>query len=162
MELGLHFSRLDFYGRGCWHRYLHNRKMVAALVYADSWTSHMTENNGGVTMTREEAIDVLRRLPIGLMDLSCEQKSDLTEALNIALAALRGPTREQVEALRGEWIKRDGYTECSKCEYWYPSGEVEEEDDRTPFCPRCGRPMTDEAVDIVMKRLEALKDGSTN
>ena len=122
----------------------------------------MTENNGGVTMTREEAIDVLRRLPIGLMDLSCEQKSDLTEALNIALAALRGPTREQVEALRGEWIKRDGYTECSKCEYWYPSGEVEEEDDRTPFCPRCGRPMTDEAVDIVMKRLEALKDGSTN
>ena len=162
MDLGLHFSRLDFYGRGCWHRYLHNRKMVAALVYADSWTSHMTENNGGVTMTREEAIEVLRRLPIGLMDLSCEQKSDLTEALNIALAALRGPTREQVEALRGEWIKRDGYTECSKCEYWYPSGEVEEEDDRTPFCPRCGRPMTDEAVDIVMKRLEALKDGSTN
>lgn len=162
MELGLHFSRLDFYGRGCWHRYLHNRKMVAALVYADSWTSHMTENNGGVTMTREEAIEVLRRLPIGLMDLSCEQKSDLTEALNIALAALRGPTREQVEALRGEWIKRDGYTECSKCEYWYPSGEVEEEDDKTPFCPRCGRPMTDEAVDIVMKRLEALKDGSTN
>ena len=122
----------------------------------------MTENNGGVTMTREEAIEVLRRLPIGLMDLSCEQKSDLTEALNIALAALRGPTREQVEALRGEWIKRDGYTECSKCEYWYPSGEVEEEDDRTPFCPRCGRPMTDEAVDIVMKKLEALKDGSTN
>lgn len=113
-------------------------------------------------MTQEEAIEVLRRLPIGLMDLSCEQKSDLTEALNIALAALRGPTREQVEALRGEWIKRDGYTECSKCEYWYPSGEVEEEDDKTPFCPRCGRPMTDEAVDIVMKRLEALKDGSTN
>ena len=122
----------------------------------------MTENNVGVTITRDEATEVLRRLPLGLMDLSCEQKSDLTEALNIALAALRGPTREQVEALRGEWIKRDGYTECSKCEYWYPSGEVEEEDDRTPFCPRCGRPMTDEAVDIVMKRLEALKDGSTN
>ena len=187
-------------------------------------------------MTREEAIEVLRRLPIGLMDLSCEQKSDLTEALNIALAALRGPTREQglwhdaktdppetpglyygkkddtnsmyacryrdgvwvldlypqtemdivqwadysafvregvepslrtptreqVEAFRGEWIKRDGYTECSKCEYWYPSGEVEEEDDRTPFCPRCGAPMTDEAVEIVMERLEVLKDGSTD
>lgn len=50
-------------------------------------------------MKREEAIEVLRRLPIGLMDLSCEQKSDLTEALNIALAALRGPTREQVEVM---------------------------------------------------------------
>ena len=24
------------------------------------------------------------------------------------------------------------------------------------FCPMCGRPLTDEAVDIVMKRLEAL------
>ena len=47
-------------------------------------------------MTREEAIEVLRRLPIGLMDLSCEQKSDLKEALNIALADLRVPTREQV------------------------------------------------------------------
>lgn len=75
--------------------------------------------------------------------------------------ALRGPTREQVEKVwRSEWIKRDGYTECSKCEYWYPSGEVEEEDDRTPFCPCCGAPMTDEAVDIIMQRLEALKDGT--
>lgn len=72
-------------------------------------------------MTREEAIDVLRRLPIGLMDLSCEQKSDLTEALNIALAALRGPTREQVGM--GMWIreltpqKLSGRTisHCSKC-----------------------------------------------
>lgn len=87
----------------------------------------------------------------------------ITEALGEIKEILKdastcGPTREQVEALRGEWIKRDGYTECSKCEYWYPSGEVEEEDDRTPFCSRCGRPMTDEAVDIVMKRLEALKD----
>lgn len=43
-------------------------------------------------MTREEAIEVLRRLPIGLMDLSYEQKSELTEALNIAITALRGQT----------------------------------------------------------------------
>ena len=82
----------------------------------------------------------------------------LKEATKIALADLRIPTREQVEALRGEWIKRDGYTECSKCEYWYPSGEVEEEDDRTPFCPRCGAPMTDEAVEITLRRLEALHE----
>lgn len=45
-------------------------------------------------MKREEAIEVLRRLPIGLMDLSCEQKSDLTEALNIVLAALRSRLKE--------------------------------------------------------------------
>ena len=42
-------------------------------------------------MTRKEAIEVLRKLPIGLMDLSYEQKGDLTEALNIAITALRRP-----------------------------------------------------------------------
>ena len=118
-------------------------------------------------MTREKAIDVLQEKHDeckAFYALAAHPEEaypgakEYMEALQIAIAALRGPTREQVEALRGEWIKRDGYTECSKCEYWYPSGEVEEEDDRTPFCPRCGSPMTDEAVDIVMRRLEALKD----
>ena len=28
-----------------------------------------------------------------------------------------------------------------------------------PFCPFCGRPMTDEAVDMVMERLEEMKNG---
>ena len=115
-------------------------------------------------MKREEAIEVLRRLPIGLMDLSCEQKSDLTEALNIALAALRGPTREQVEKVwGGEWIPYlDGehimperYYSCSKCgNRGYPS--------KKNFCVFCGAPMTDEAVDIILQRLEALKYGSTD
>lgn len=27
------------------------------------------------------------------------------------------------------------------------------------FCPSCGCPLTDEAVQMVMERLEALKDG---
>ncbi len=110
-------------------------------------------------MTREEAIEVLRRLPIGVMDLSCEQKSDLTEALNIALAALRGPTREQVEAWKGEWIPYlDGehimperYYSCSKCgNRGYPS--------KKNFCVFCGAPMTDEAVEITLRRLEALHE----
>ena len=111
-------------------------------------------------MKREEAIEVLRRLPIGLMDLSCEQKSDLTEALNIALAALRGPTREQVEKVwRGEWISYlDGehimperYYSCSKCgDRGYLS--------KKNFCDFCGAPMTDEAVEITLQRLEALHE----
>ena len=29
---------------------------------------------------------------------------------------------------------------------------------RISYCPKCGRPLTDEAVDMVMERLEALKD----
>lgn len=112
-------------------------------------------------MTREEAIEVLRRLPIGLMDLSCEQKSDLTEALNIALAALRVPTREQVENLQGEWLfpifagqkeANDPRCQCSEC------GSVETPLASHRFCPSCGSPMTDEAVDIMLKRLEVMKD----
>ena len=104
-------------------------------------------------MTREEAIEVLRKLPIGLMDLSYEQKSDLTEALNIALAALRGPTQEQVEkCFGGVWEFDDEDFDydwhCVKCEC--PTNV------RPNFCPRCGSAMTDKAVDIVMKRLEAL------
>ena len=164
MELGLHCGRLDFYGRGCWHRHLYDRKMVAALVYADTRAFRMTENNGGLTMKRKEAIEVLRRLPIGL---SFEQKSDLTEALNIALAALRGSTREQVERMRGEWIvKHDWYkkitiTECSKCED-ETIYEFFFEGEGPNFCPRCGAPMTDEAVEILLKRLETLKDGTTD
>lgn len=84
--------------------------------------------------------------------------SGAREMYRMAAKALRPVSREQVEKVwRGEWIKHNGYTECSKCEYWYPSTEDEEEDDRNSFCPRCGAPMTDEAVDMVMERLEKIK-----
>ena len=116
-------------------------------------------------MTREEAIEVLRRLPIGLMDLSCEQKSDLTEALNIALAALRGPTREQVEK---SWA---GCEYCEKHKINLVRIEMNYNDSpgsperlnptRVPkFCPMCGRPLTDEAVEITLRRLEALHENN--
>ena len=109
-------------------------------------------------MTREEAIEVLRRLPIGLMDLSCEQKSDLTEALNIALAALRGPTREQVEKVwRGEWEEEQFKGEL---EGWQHRECGRHSAEKSMWCPKCGKAMTDEAVDIVMKRLEALHENN--
>lgn len=73
------------------------------------------------------------------------------ELLKAGLDALRGPTREQIEKVwRGQWIDCSNGWMCSRCE-----------NDNTyakPFCPSCGAAMTDEAVDIVMKRLEALKD----
>ena len=103
-------------------------------------------------MTREEAIEVLRRLPIGLMDLSCEQKSDLKEALNIALAALRGPTREQVEK---SWA---GCEYCEKHKINLVRIEMNYNDSpgsperlnptRVPkFCPMCGRKLKGEDND---------------
>ena len=84
--------------------------------------------------------------------------------------ALRPVSREQVEKVwRGEWMgSADGYAdgelvydtwECSHCGY-----VIDEEDDPDmlpQFCPKCYAAMTDKAVDMVMERLEALKDGNT-
>ena len=86
------------------------------------------------------------------------------EALSVALAALRGPTREQVEK---SWA---GCEYCEKHKINLVRIEMNYNDSpgspkrlnptRVPkFCPICGRPLTDEAVEMVMERLEALKDG---
>ena len=118
-------------------------------------------------MTREEATNILDRRTTILGDgWSYEQ---INEAIDMAIVVLRGPTREQVEKLRGEWEgTADRYADgelvwdewaCSECGY-----DINEDDvDRLPnFCPNCGGPMTDEAVDILMKRLEALKNGTAD
>ena len=52
-----------------------------------------------------------------------------------------------------EWVKYDGYTACSNCEYWYDSPESEDEGDRPAFCPSCGRAMTPEAWADLENRL---------
>ena len=121
---------------------------------------------GGPAVTREEAIDILaesKRQNEVMRDnpstfLVSHQMADGVKnaerriaALNLALSALRPVSREQVERVRGEWINTNKEVEqmckCSKCGYpisyfW----------SRTPFCPNCGAPMTDEAVDMVLKR----------
>ena len=102
-------------------------------------------------MTREKAIETLRKLPVGLMDLDNEQKWDLTEALDLALTALRGPTREMVERMRGEWENSYPLIECQVCGEIY-SRCGENEGKPFDFCPACGSPMTDEAVDMMLKR----------
>ena len=75
--------------------------------------------------------------------------------LDTILSALRPVTREQVEKVwRGEWIHAYPGTsscKCTKC------GAVQEYE--STFCCHCGAPMTDEAVEIVRERMEALKDG---
>ena len=91
------------------------------------------------------------------------------EAFDMAISALRPITREQVEKVRGEWIDIDGekvpvdkygqpfgWAMCSACgEYLTASGEY-------PcighFCPNCGAPMTDKAVETIMKRMEEMRN----
>lgn len=76
------------------------------------------------------------------------------EAFDMAISVLRSITKEQVEKVwRGEWIDKrilsDTPVECSKCGEWI-YGYLQ----YTNFCPFCGAPMTDEAVEIIMERLE--------
>ena len=69
------------------------------------------------------------------------------------------PVHIDREAWTSEWVIDEYGHKCSKCGEYLPSGD----DDIFPqFCPFCGRPLTDEAVEMVMERLEALKDGSTS
>ena len=87
------------------------------------------------------------------------QRQRAIELEKVKIEALRPITREQVERVwRGEWIGMtddDGCTwyECSRCEY-----DLDNVEDPNHFCPACGAPMTDKAVDMVMERLEALRD----
>lgn len=103
-----------------------------------------------MSMTREEAAHILEYSRIVSENFTQEA---VTATYVMALAALRGPTREQVEKMRGEWTT-DGV--CSRCGFdamYYKGVPVQV---RTNYCPTCGSPMTDEAVDMVMERLEAL------
>lgn len=81
------------------------------------------------------------------------------QAAQMALAALRPISRERVE--RATWIVTtdNGCTmyACSACGARDVKELYEYENPRL-FCYRCGRPMTDEAVDIVLRRLEALHE----
>lgn len=129
-------------------------------------------------MTREEAIAILQEKHDeckAFYDLAAHPEEaypgtkEYMEALQMALAALRGPTREQVEKVwGGEWIgSADGYAdgelvydiwECSECGY-----VIDEEDDPDmlpQFCPKCYAAMTDEAVEIIMQRLEELHENN--
>ena len=110
-------------------------------------------------MTREEAIEELERL-LWHWDLIDEGIYDLSEhdkdAVEFAISALRGPTREMVERMRGEWIHdpETGYEHCDKCSHTI---SLDDYMDRKPplFCEMCGDAKTDEAVDMMLERLEA-------
>ena len=114
-------------------------------------------------MTKEEAIKVIEDgdwWDSYITESTIEginADDELHEALDLALSALRPVSREQVEKYRGEWsehyksgIHAGNGVVCTKCDMWNSR--------RSHFCPACGRPMTDEAVQMVMERLEALKD----
>ena len=98
----------------------------------------------------------------------------------MALSALRPVSREQVEQMRGEWVAkhrhRGGFRRATgvddmgeqrtitideRCEYddrYCSKCGKQSPDNFLNFCGYCGAPMTDEAVQMVMERMEALHD----
>ena len=103
-------------------------------------------------MTKEEAIKELQ-------SYANASWGGLNEAFEMAIKALRPITREQVEKVwRGEW--EPGNPICPICgKDKFDGLDADIWADWMPnFCPHCGAPMTDKAVDMVMERLEEMKD----
>ena len=81
-------------------------------------------------------------------------------AIKVAQSALRPVSREQVEKVwRGECDcskPKACCTCCSmRCQYCIGQSEYRQ----AAFCMKCGRPMTDEAVRMVMERWKEAMDG---
>ena len=105
-------------------------------------------------MTREEAIKFAEHT-VSMTDIP-----EVKEFYRMSAAALRPVSREQVEKVwRGEWLHdpETGYEHCDKCSHTI---SLDDYLNRKPplFCEMCGAPVTDEAVKMVMERLEALNE----
>ena len=106
-------------------------------------------------MTREEAIEELELLLRHWDDLEngkrCFWGYD-NEAVALALSALRPVSREQLEKVwRG----------CEKCNGAGEYRRYAENLTKTllaKYCPHCGRPLTDEAVEMVMERINKMEE----
>lgn len=112
-------------------------------------------------MTREEAIEILQEKHDeckAFYDLAAHPEDTYPSttkylySLDMAIAALRPISRERVEKVwRG----------CEKCNGAGEYSRYAENLTKTllaKYCPHCGRPLTDEATQMVMRRLEALHE----
>lgn len=107
---------------------------------------------------------------VWVLDMYPQQKMEIVQWADYTAfvqdnveSALRPVIREQVEKVwRGEWIWDTSglYPKpvCSKCGE-EPYRRSNHTSDLPNYCPKCGAPMTDEAVGMVLERMEALKNG---
>ena len=124
-------------------------------------------------MTREEIIACYSEAAYGAGLAAAAGNENFMrdyELFKSGLDALRGPTREQVEkAWNGcSWCNNEGKRpenwECSLLDDRGYSVVVGDEVVWTnaEFCPVCGAPLTDEAVDLLTKRLEEVLNEKEN
>ena len=98
-----------------------------------------------------------------------DEEFEVVEDENFVLSALRPVSREQITKM---WPGCDSCEiPCSNCESVYKwdrygkpqectgcqEGGYKNYTPESQFCEFCGRPLTDEAVEMVMERLEALR-----
>ena len=121
-------------------------------------------------MTREEAIIIIER--VAHTEAKWPGTEDTLEALDMAASALRPVSREQITKI---WSGCDACEiPCNNCESIYawdrygkpqectgcPENGYKNYTPESQFCEFCGRPLTDEAVQMVMERWkEALENG---
>ena len=119
-------------------------------------------------MTIDEAIKNREDCLKYLEEIGPKASPDCLEAVRWsvkALKALHPVSREQVEKVWSgcPYCKEDGEGYVQKFgAYSIQNGELATghcKSQKIKFCPHCSRPLTDEAVEMVMERLEALKDG---
>ena len=91
---------------------------------------------------------------IKYQDLKCKILERFLSAFESGYRLSVPVSREQVR--RGEWEKigadyrgQGGIWRCTECRKTYPY--------KCDFCPNCGAPMTDEAVEMVMERMEEME-----
>lgn len=121
-----------------------------------------------MSMTREEIIEAYESAVFssGLSAAAGNEEAARDyELLKAGLDALRPVSREQVEKVwRGcSWCNNEGKKpenwECSLLDDRGFSVVVGDEVVWTnaEFCPVCGKPLTDEAVDMMLERMKKLK-----
>ena len=116
-----------------------------------------------MTMTREEAINRIKDHMV-VHHIGEYPHIRLKEALDMSLTALRPVSRERVEKVWPgcPYCKEDGEGYVQKFgAYSIQNGELATghcKSQKIKFCPHCSRPLTDEAVQMVVERLEALHE----
>ena len=130
-----------------------------------------------MSMTREEAIELYEGIRYTVACFTGSKKD--CDAVDMAFSALRPVSREQVEEVYpacdvcggGKEIRSDNFCGMARLRIVGDSinlrgdekkikflGHIYAPSFSVNFCPFCGKPLTDKAVDIIMERLEALKD----
>ena len=113
-----------------------------------------------MSMTREEIIKAYEDAVVesGLAAAAGnEDAAKSYELFKAGLSALRPISRGQIEQNKRRWEVQTSispYYYCSGCGELFEIHSYDKEKYR--FCPYCMSPMTDEAVDIMLKRMEAL------